>query len=82
MRFDFFFTDDDRFEVELKSNVNSEIHKLIPDLTNYHEQLQQLIDDVLDQKVAKSDMKLRHIVNKGIEVCALTFDTILFFLKP
>ncbi|XP_062253526.1 apolipoprotein B-100 isoform X1 [Platichthys flesus] len=66
--------DDDRFEVELKSNMNSEIHKLIPDVTNYHEQLQQLIDDVLDQKVAKSDMKLRHIVNKGIEAGNIWLD--------
>uniref|UniRef100_A0A3B4XVK3 Apolipoprotein B n=1 Tax=Seriola lalandi dorsalis TaxID=1841481 RepID=A0A3B4XVK3_SERLL len=63
-----FFTDDDKFELELKSELNSEFQKLIPDGQNYHGQLHQLIDDVLDQKVAKTDMKLRHIVTKGIEV--------------
>lgn len=67
MHLDFLFTDADKFEVELKSDLNSEIHKLIQD-EDYHEQLQQLIDDILDQKVAKTDMKLRHIVTKGIEV--------------
>lgn len=62
---EFVFTDDHKFEVELKSDMNSKIEKLIQ---NHHRQLQQLIDNILDQKVAKTDMKLRHIVTKGIEV--------------
>uniref|UniRef100_A0A8D3E8C5 Vitellogenin domain-containing protein n=1 Tax=Scophthalmus maximus TaxID=52904 RepID=A0A8D3E8C5_SCOMX len=65
--------DADKFEVELKSDLNSEIHKLIQD-EDYHEQLQQLIDDILDQKVAKTDMKLRHIVTKGIEAGNIWLD--------
>lgn len=64
----FLFTDDDKFEAELNSDLNSEIQRLIPNAENYHRQLQQLIDDILDQKVAKTDMKLRHIVTKAIEV--------------
>lgn len=64
----FLFTDNDKFEVELKSDLNSEIQKMIPPVKDHHRQLQQLIDDILDQKVAKTDMKLRHIVTKGIEV--------------
>ncbi|XP_074548675.1 apolipoprotein B-100 [Halichoeres trimaculatus] len=59
--------DDDKMELELKSDLNSEIQKLIPNIEDHHRQLQQLIDQILDQKVAKTDMKLRHIVTKGIE---------------
>lgn len=62
------FTDDDKFEVEVKSDLNSEIQKLIPNAEDLHRRLQQFIDDILDQTVAKTDMKLRHIVTKGIEV--------------
>ncbi|XP_074517715.1 apolipoprotein B-100 isoform X1 [Sebastes fasciatus] len=57
---------DDRFEVELKTDLNSEI-QLIPNLEDHHRQLQQLIDTILDQKVAKTDIKLRHIITKGFE---------------
>ncbi|XP_069573561.1 apolipoprotein B-100-like [Brachyistius frenatus] len=71
----------DTFEVELKSDASSEIQKMIPNLEDHHRQLQQLIEDMLDQKVAKTDMKLRHIVTKGIEVL-LTFDTCLTYTTP
>ncbi|KAM4625194.1 apolipoprotein B-100 [Polymixia lowei] len=66
--------DDDRFEVEMNSDLNSEIQKLIPNVEYYHRQLQQLIDDIVDQKVAKTDMKLRHIVTKGIEAGNIWLD--------
>ncbi|XP_070698840.1 apolipoprotein B-100 [Pempheris klunzingeri] len=59
--------DDDKLELELKSDLDSEIQKMIPNLEDHHRQLQELIDNILDQKVAKTDMKLRHIVTKGIE---------------
>lgn len=65
---EFFCTDDDKMEVELKSSMDSDIQKLIPTIEEHHRQLQQFIDDVLDKKVAKTDMKLRHIVYKAIEV--------------
>ncbi|XP_044022340.1 apolipoprotein B-100 isoform X2 [Siniperca chuatsi] len=66
--------DDDKFKLELKSDLNSEIQKLIPNVEDHHRQLQQLIDDILDQKVAKTDMKLRHIVTKGIEAGNIWLD--------
>ncbi|KAM3871405.1 apolipoprotein B-100 [Diretmus argenteus] len=66
--------DDDKLEVELNSDLNSEIQNLIPNVENYHRHLQQLIDDLLDQKVAKTDMKLRHIVTKGIEAGNIWLD--------
>ena len=52
----------------MNSDTNSDIQKLIPNIENYHRQLQQHIDALLDQRVAQTDMKLRHIVTKGIEV--------------
>lgn len=68
MHLDFLFTDNDKFELELKSDLYSEIQKLIPNVEDHHRHLQQLIDHMLDQRVTKTDMKLRHIVTKGIEV--------------
>lgn len=61
------FTDENKIELEIKSDVNSEVTKLIPDIG----QLQMLINHILDKKVAKTDMKLRHILSKGIEVSVL-----------
>ncbi|KAK2825862.1 hypothetical protein Q5P01_020076 [Channa striata] len=66
--------DDDKFQVELTLDLNSEIQKLIPSLQEHHRQLQQHIDNTLDQKVAKTDMKLRHIVTKGIEAGNIWLD--------
>uniref|UniRef100_A0A8C2XEB4 Apolipoprotein B n=1 Tax=Cyclopterus lumpus TaxID=8103 RepID=A0A8C2XEB4_CYCLU len=64
----------DKFEVELKSDLNSEIQKLILNGEDHHRWLQQLIDHILDQRVAKTDMKLRHIVTKGIEAGDIWLD--------
>lgn len=52
----------------MASNMNSEIQKLIPDLEGYQRKLENIASEVLDQRVAKTDMKLRHIVSKTIEV--------------
>uniref|UniRef100_A0A3Q3QR30 Lipid transport open beta-sheet domain-containing protein n=1 Tax=Monopterus albus TaxID=43700 RepID=A0A3Q3QR30_MONAL len=65
-----------RLEVELKSDLDSDIQRF----RDSHRQLQQLIDAVLDQKVANTDMKLRHIVTKGTEVGGL-FVCLLFGMK-
>lgn len=54
----------------MKSDLNSEVEKLFPNMEEYRSQLQASIDDILDQKVTKTDMKLRHIVSKGLEVSA------------
>lgn len=72
------FTDENKIELETKSAVNSEVTKLITDMENYRDQLQMIIDDILDRKVAKTDMKLRHIVLKGIEVSVSEFHLIYF----
>lgn len=64
----FFFADENKVELEMKSDMNSEVTKHIPNMDQYVSQLQTFVDDILDQKVTKTDMKLRHIVYKGIEV--------------
>lgn len=61
-------TDYDKLELELKTDLNALIKEMIPDAEEQHRKLQQLIDDFLDQRVTKTDMKLRHIISKGIEV--------------
>ncbi|KAM3595280.1 uncharacterized protein V6R79_021014 [Siganus canaliculatus] len=58
--------DNDKFELELASDLNSDIHQLIPNVEDHRRQLQQVIDNILDQRVAMTDMKYRHIVSKGI----------------
>ncbi|XP_072545771.1 apolipoprotein B-100 [Salminus brasiliensis] len=66
--------DENKIELEVKSDMNSEITKHIPNMDQYQSQLQTYIDDILDQKVAKTDMKLRHIVSKGIEAGNIWFN--------
>lgn len=73
----YFLTDDDKLELELKTDLNVQIKEMIPDAEEQHRKLQQLIDDFLDQRVTKTDMKLRHIVSKGIEV-----NSILSYKQP
>ncbi|XP_054651448.1 apolipoprotein B-100 isoform X2 [Dunckerocampus dactyliophorus] len=68
--------DKETFEVEMKSDLNSEIQKISPTIEDHRRKLNQLIDDILDQKVAKTDMKLRHIVTKGIEAGNIWLDTL------
>ncbi|XP_035990966.1 apolipoprotein B-100 isoform X2 [Fundulus heteroclitus] len=66
--------DDDKVQVELKTDLNAEVKKMIPNAEEHLQKLQKLIDDILDQKVAKTDMKLRHIVTKGIEAGNIWLD--------
>lgn len=63
-----YFADNNKVELEMKSDTNTEVEKLFPNLEVYRSQLQASIDAMLDQKVTKTDMKLRHIVSKGLEV--------------
>ncbi|XP_077420099.1 apolipoprotein B-100-like isoform X1 [Vanacampus margaritifer] len=59
--------DKETFEVQLKSDLNSEIQKNLPNVEDHRKNLEKLIENMLDRKVAKTDMKVRHIVTKGIE---------------
>ncbi|KAI1897325.1 hypothetical protein AGOR_G00082150 [Albula goreensis] len=59
--------DESKVEIEYMSDTSSEVQKLFPDAEAYRIQLMQFIDDILDQKVAKTDMNLRHIFSKSLE---------------
>ncbi|XP_073682716.1 apolipoprotein B-100 [Garra rufa] len=66
--------DNNKVELEMKSDINSEVDKLFPNMEEYRSQLQASIDNVLDQKVTKTDMKLRHIVSKVLEALNIWLD--------
>lgn len=68
--------DENKVEAELKSDLNSDFDKLFPNMENMRNNLQSAIDDMLDQKVPKTDMKLRHIVSKGFEAVNIWLDKV------
>nr|XP_694827.7 apolipoprotein B-100 [Danio rerio] len=68
--------DNNKVEIEMKSDINSEVEKLFPNMEEYRSQLQASIDEILDKKVTKTDMKLRHIVSKGLEAVNIWLDKI------
>ncbi|XP_028253196.1 apolipoprotein B-100-like [Parambassis ranga] len=67
---------EEQAEVQLMSNMNADTK--VP--LHYAEALQawlmQFVQDVMDQRVVKTDMKLRHILNKGIEAGNIWMDKI------
>lgn len=69
----FLILDDDKLEMEMKSDLNSDVWNLIPNVEDHHRHLQQLLDHFLDQQVAMTDMKYRHIVSKLIVVILSLF---------
>lgn len=56
---------EEQAEVQLVSNVNTDTHKLQDALEDC---LRTVVDAVMDQQVVNTDMKLRHILKKGVEV--------------
>ena len=60
------------------SDMNSEIHKLLPYTEDIQKWLILLSEDIMDHKVAKTDMKLRHIYTKALEVTFVHFSAFSF----
>lgn len=50
------------------SKINAETKILVSYTEDFKAWLHQSVEDVMDQRVVKTDMKLRHIFNKGVEV--------------
>ncbi|XP_062407569.1 apolipoprotein B-100-like [Sardina pilchardus] len=67
---------EENMEVQVKSDMNTEIHKMLPSTESAQSWLEQLSQDILDQKVVKTDMKLRHIYNKAIEASQIWMDKV------
>lgn len=57
-----------KMEVEFKSNVNTETGSM-----PYYDLAEQYGNEMLDMKVGNTDMKVRHIFKKLVEVCFLQF---------
>ncbi|KAM4521771.1 apolipoprotein B-100-like [Odontesthes bonariensis] len=67
---------EDQAEVHLLSNMNADT-KIAVDYTEaLGIWLRQLSEDVMDQQVVNTDMKLRHILNKGIQTSNTWMDKI------
>lgn len=50
------------------SNMNADTKILVPYTEALQAWLRQFVEDVMDQQVVKTDMKLRHVFNKAVEV--------------
>lgn len=50
------------------SNVNADTKNLVFYTEVFKTWLEHFAEDIMDQKVVKTDMKLRHIFNKAVEV--------------
>ena len=55
-------------EVQLKSKMSADTKTMVPYTDALQAWLRQVVEDVMDQQIVKTDMKLRHIFNKGLEV--------------
>lgn len=61
-----------KMEVEVKSDVNTETGRL-----PYYDMAERYGNEILDVKVGNTDMKVRHIFKKFVEVCVFVFAIIL-----
>lgn len=64
----FTVTGEEQAEVQLMSNMNAETKVPVHYTKVVQAWLRKTAEDVMDQRVIETDMKLRHILNKGIEV--------------
>ncbi|KAM4600709.1 apolipoprotein B-100-like [Polymixia lowei] len=67
---------EDQAEVQLISNMNSDVKDLVPYTEAPRAWLEQVVEDVMNQKVVKTDMKLRHIFTKALEASNIWMDKI------
>ena len=56
--------DNSKIEAEVKSDMNSEIQNILPIV----EEIKKIVNDALDLQVGQTDMKVRHILTKSVEV--------------
>lgn len=59
---------EDKAEVQLKSNMNADTKRLVSYTEALKVWLRHFVEDVMNQKVVKTDMKLGHIVSQAVEV--------------
>ncbi|XP_072305812.1 uncharacterized protein [Eucyclogobius newberryi] len=61
-------------EVKLMSNVNAETKVLVDYSEAAQDWLRLFASEVMDQRVVNTDMKVRHIINKGLEAGTIWMD--------
>lgn len=66
----------DEIKIEMKSDIDSEIQKLMPNAAPLQSRLYQAFDNIMEHKVVKTDMKLRHIYAKLWEAYLIWMDKI------
>lgn len=64
----FLIVGNDEAEVTLMSNMNSDIKMLKPYTEALQVWMEMLMNEMMDQQVVKTDMKVRHIYIKALEV--------------
>ncbi|XP_035534608.1 apolipoprotein B-100-like [Morone saxatilis] len=67
---------EEQAEVQLMSNMNADTKILVPYTEALQAWLRQFVEDAMDQQVVKTDMKLRHIINKAVEASDIWMDKI------
>lgn len=60
-------------EIQLRSNMNADTVALSFYTEACKEFVGVLLEDAMDQRVVSTDLKLRHIVNKAVEVTVKNF---------
>ncbi|XP_068433484.1 apolipoprotein B-100-like [Clinocottus analis] len=67
---------EDQAEIQLMSNMNADTKILVPYTEALQAWLRQLMEDVMDQQVVKTDMKVRHVFNKAVEASDIWMEKI------
>ncbi|KAM9338993.1 apolipoprotein B-100-like [Symphorus nematophorus] len=67
---------EDKAEVQLMSNMNADTKMLVPYTDALQAWLRQFVEDVMDQQVVKTDMKVRHVFKKAVEASNIWLDKI------
>lgn len=60
----FYIIDDSKIEAEVKSDVDSEILSILP----HADMIDKYVNDILEIQVGETDMKVRHLLTKSVEV--------------
>lgn len=73
MLLNFLFSDSEKVELEWNSGASAAVKKMSSgfpvDFSDYPKTLEKHANELLDRKVAHTDMTLRHIVSQFIVVC-------------
>ncbi|XP_026089616.1 apolipoprotein B-100-like [Carassius auratus] len=70
--------DKDEMKIEINSDIDSEIQKLMPNAAPLQSRLYQAFENIMEHKVVKTDIKFRHIYAKLWEAYLIWMDKIAY----